>query len=371
MELTSNQQAFFALVQAGLWEQDIRLASFDKIDFKEVYRLAEEQSVVGLVAAGLEYVADMKIQKVDAIQFVGQALHMEQRNTTMNHFISVIIEKMRGEGIESLLVKGQGIARCYERPLWRACGDIDLLLDNENYEKAKRFLTPLAVSVDEEDTYRKHLAMTVEPWLVELHGTLNVDLGKKIDKGIDLVLTETFTKKEFRTWQNGDTDVLLPAPDNDVIFVFTHILQHFFRAGIGLKQICDLCRLLWTYRDTLDRRLLNDRLKDMGLISEWKAFAALTVEYLGMPLESIPFSTRERKWTRKARGVMRLVMESGNFGNGRERNNKERYPKLIGFIISFWNYTKISIRKFAIFPTLALRGWWTLITSGVKSAVKR
>lgn len=371
MVLTDNQQAFLALVQAGLWEQNIRLAPFEKIDFKEIYRLAEEQSVVGLVAAGLEYVVDMRIPKVDAIQFVGQALQMEQRNTAMNHFISVIVEKMRGEGIKSMLVKGQGIARCYERPLWRKCGDVDLLLDNENYERAKSFLTPLASSVDVEDTYRKHLAMTIEPWLVELHGTLKVDLGNAIDKGIERVLTETFTNNKNRTWQDGETDISLPTPDSDVVFVFTHILQHFFRGGIGLRQICDWCRLLWTYRESLDMNLLRERLESMRLMTVWNSFAAFVVKYLGMPLEAIPFYTDERKWTRKAQGILALVMESGNFGIGRDRYCKEKYPKLIGSIISFWNYTKTSMHKFTIIPTLALRGWWILMTTGIKATVRR
>ena len=69
MIMDKNQQAFFALVKAGLWEQNVRLSQFGQIDFNEVYRLAEEQSVVGLVAAGIEQVADVKISKQVALTF--------------------------------------------------------------------------------------------------------------------------------------------------------------------------------------------------------------------------------------------------------------------------------------------------------------
>ena len=41
-----------------------------------------------------------------------------------------------------------------------------------------------------------------------------------------------------------DVQVFLPAPDCDVVFLFTHILHHFFFEGIGLRQFCDLCRFL-------------------------------------------------------------------------------------------------------------------------------
>jgi hypothetical protein len=111
------------LVRAGLWEKEVQLASFGQIDFNEVYRLAEEQSVVGLVAAGLEHLQDVQPPKEILLQFIGQSLQLEQRSIAMNGFIAALVEKMRKVGIYTLLVKGQGTAQCYERPLWRAAGD--------------------------------------------------------------------------------------------------------------------------------------------------------------------------------------------------------------------------------------------------------
>ena len=142
--LDNNAQAFLALVRGGLWEKDVRLSKFDPIDYPRVLSLAEEQSVVGLVTAGLEQVVDAKVPKNIVLQFVGQALQLEQRNISMNHFIEILVEKMREEGIYTLLVKGQGIAQCYTRPLWRASGDVDFLLSQDNYSRARAFLLPLS-----------------------------------------------------------------------------------------------------------------------------------------------------------------------------------------------------------------------------------
>lgn len=57
-----------------------------------IYILAEEQSVIGLVAAGLEQVIDVKLPQEITLQFAGQTLQLEQRNKEMNHFISVLID---------------------------------------------------------------------------------------------------------------------------------------------------------------------------------------------------------------------------------------------------------------------------------------
>lgn len=102
---------------------------------------------------------------------------------------------------------------------------------------------------------------------------------------------------------NGKTQVFLPYVDEDVIIVFSHILQHFYQEGIGLRQICDWCRLLWTYQDKIDRSLLKNRLKKMGCMSEWSAFAALAVEYLGMSVKAMPFYYSDEKWKKKANKI--------------------------------------------------------------------
>ena len=67
----NNTRVFFALVRAGLWEKEVQLLPYGDVDFAEVLELAEEQSVVGLVAAGIEHIADVKPQKKDVLQFIG------------------------------------------------------------------------------------------------------------------------------------------------------------------------------------------------------------------------------------------------------------------------------------------------------------
>ena len=134
--IDNNTRAFLALVRAGLWKKDVRLLPYQDIKWQEVYRLATEQSVLGLVLVGLEH-SDVKPPQVVLLQWIGEVQMIEQRNKEMNGFVAKLIEKLRKNDIYALLVKGQGVAQCYEKPLWRVSGDVDLLLDDENYQKAK------------------------------------------------------------------------------------------------------------------------------------------------------------------------------------------------------------------------------------------
>ena len=379
---TSTQDLFFKLVRAGLWADaestDLGIQEYtDSVDWEKVYQVAEEQSVVGLVLAGLE-LSNVKPPQELLLQWIGEVQVLERQNKAMNQFIAELIEKMRIADIYTILVKGQGIAQCYERPLWRSCGDVDLLLNVDNYEKAKTFLTPLADQVEPEEINMKHLGMTIGDWIVELHGTMHTEISSRVNLGVDEAQDACFKKGGVRSWNNGGTNILLPSPDNDVILVFTHILEHFFIEGVGLRQVCDWCRLLWTYRSELDLQLLESRIQNMGLMSEWKAFYALATKYLGMPdLGSQDSQARmsdqgaglmvyDSRFDKKADRIMELVLESGNFGHNKDLSYRTRYSGITYKIVAAWRRLKDFASLIPVFPLDAPRFYVTYILGKVK-----
>lgn len=365
---STNIEAFLELLRAGLWEKEARLSAFNGIDYVAIMQLAEEQSVVGLITAGLDKVVDIKVPQEVILEFIGSTLQIEQRNQMMNAFLEELAEKLRMNDIDAFLVKGQGIAQCYEKPMWRASGDIDLLLDVENYEKAKKLLVPLADSVNTEYTHFKHIGLTINGELVELHGTLHTRLSKRIDNEIDRIQDALIQGARFLIHE-GRKIAELPDPDSDVIFVFTHFLHHFFFEGVGLRQICDWCRLLWTYPTEIDIALLEHRLKKMGLMSEWRSFAALAVDWLGMPVEAVPLYSPEECWSRKAKKVMQDVVKVGNFGYNERRNYREM-SYLARKFKSFWGRLSDMLRHFTIFPKDSLVFFGGVIRSGVYAAIR-
>lgn len=367
MRLSKNQHAFFTLLRAGLWAEFEKQVSLNSpVEWDMIYRLASEQSVLGLVLAGIGCLPnEQKPPKLELLQWIGEIQMLEQQNREMNDFIARLFEQLREEKVYAVLVKGQGVAQCYEKPLWRACGDVDLLLDDENFERAKTFLSRVGSDIHEENPFDKHYSLTVEDMLVELHGTLRAMLAKNSDDWIDSVQKDTLKNKKVREWYHLGTSIPIPCPNNDVIFVFTHILKHFFHYGIGIRQICDWCRLLWTYKDSLNQELLGKRINGMGLMSEWKAFGAVAVDYLGMPAEAMPFYSNSSIWKRKAKHIVSFVMETGNFGHNRDTSYYAKYSGVVVQLISLWRHTCDSARHFLIFPVDAIKIWWRMVRMGV------
>jgi len=410
----TNTKAFFELVRAGLWgeaDANFNLNAndnfFEGVEWEKIYQLAQEQSVLGLVLQGIEWFKnlnlnvletsgtseraradlDLNIPKVLLLQWIGEVQMIVQRNKAMNDFIADLVEIMRAADIYALLVKGQGIAQCYEKPLWRTCGDIDLFLSEDNYQKAKSLLKPLASSVEEEYVREKHLGLTIletsgtcdkgraDGWVVELHGHLYSGLSSRVERELDKLQEDTFYGGQVRSWTNGQTQIFLLKAENDAFYVFTHILQHFCKGGVGLRQICDWCRLMWTFKDSLNYGLLEQRIKRAGLMSEWKAFGALAIEYLGFPKGSMPLLDVRRKkedvrWRKKADRIMEFILKSGNMGHNRDMSHFCKYPYLIRKCVSMGRRISDLINHARIFPLDSLRFFPYIMFNGVRSAIR-
>ncbi len=368
--LDNIDDVFLELVRAGLWEKDARIASYSNVDWAVVYRLAREQAVIGLIAAGMERVIDVKVPRQFALTVAGEVLQLEQRNKAMNAFVAQLIDNLRKEGIFALIVKGQGIAQCYEQPLLRACGDVDIFLNEENYHKALKYFTPLSSSIGEADKDKQHVPLTIGGWEVELHGTLRSGLWKRVDNQLDEVQRDAFCGRRVRSWMNGQTQVFMPGEGEDVVFVFVHILQHFFKEGIGLRQICDWCRLLWTYREKINKGTLENRLKRMKLMSEWLAFASLVVEYLGMPTDAMPFYSDDNKWSQKARKIMTIVLESGNFGQNHNHDFLKEKRVFVRKAKTLKYLTMNNLRILTIFPKDTINAWIYMFFTRMRLAIR-
>lgn len=370
----NSVETFFLLVRAGLFGCTEGIEDFlpDGVDWEEVYQLAKEQSVVGLAAEGIEITRTEWLKTHDtpfvprkwALKFASGTAELEQCNLDMNRFVAKLVHKLRKEGVYTLLLKGQGVAQCYKKPLWRACGDVDLLLTEENFQKAKDALVPFASFSMMDNEGKKDFAMKIAGWLVELHGSLRCGFSSCIDKELDKVFHDTFCGGDVRSWMNGKVLVPLLGKEDDVFYVFVHFLNHFYKSGVGIRQICDWCRLLWTFRESLDVNALEARLKKMKLMSEWRAFGMFAVEYLGMPEEAMPFYSVDEKWRRKARQILVFILKTGNMGhNRRGETNVDSY--LTRKIKSSGQRFCDLANHFTIFPLDTLRFFPSIFLNGL------
>ena len=86
----------------------------------------------------------------------------------------------------------------------------------------------------------------------------------------------------------------------------------------------------------------------MGLMTEWRTFGVLAVEYLGMPVETMPFYDSQYKV--KGERVLERIMKSGNMGHNNDLSYRSKYTGLKYKFVALWRRIKDFAGFTMIFP---------------------
>lgn len=308
-----NHDLFFALVRAGLWQTELenKYIEQDYDWFHSVIMPGYDQTVLGLVAeASLRCLFAQRecTERNVALQIIEQVKEASKKH---NEVLLHVAQLFRSEGIEPILLKGQGIANYYKDPSLRQCGDIDIFVKAEDYSKAHTILSETREVGKKNKESDKHYAVVIEGIEVELHRfterLCNPFANRKFQK---------WTKEEL--WNNkeniviDDVDISIPSVDYNLIYVFCHLWNHLEIAGIGLRQLCDFAMLIHENYSKADTILLEKKLREYNLLNAWQLVGAFIVTYLGLPCSEYPLYKDVSD--KKIADLRDFVLRVGNFG---------------------------------------------------------
>lgn len=369
-----TEDMFFSLLRCGLWGKAENGADCASVDWQALIRLAKEQTVTGLVSDGVSVLkhSDVRFSMPPEIsrQLMVQTIGVERANVRLDTVVAELAGIFKDNGISYCLIKGQGTAQNYIHPGHRSPGDIDFLLDDENYRHASETLALRADKLFPEDDNKKHFGMLFHDGVdVELHGTARASFGKAFNDVLDGMQSELFSRRNFRSWDCLGEPVTLPSEDFDAMFIFTHFIQHFYHGGLGLRQICDWTMHLHRFASVIDRAWIRRRLDELGLNKEWKAFGFIAVNLLGLPREEMPFY--DETFGRYSDMIWASIKHSGNFGRtmngGRDMDSE---PYLLRKFRSLRGHLSWMSRHFALSPHNTYRAIRHTLTYGIMAVLK-
>ena len=88
----------------------------------------------------------------------------------------------------------------------------------------------------------------------------------------------------------------------------------------------------------------------MGLMTEWKAFGAFAVVYLGMPVEAMPLCALTVDYRRKANRICSRILISGNMGLNCDGSYRQKEPQWKADIITMRHRVGEYFGLMRIFP---------------------
>ena len=307
-------QRFFSLLRTGLWATEPEVSLFaGETDWDAIFTLAKEQTVVPTIADGVERllsVAAIEIPREIRKKFASGLLKTEQRNVRMNKLSSYLSRKIEAEGSPCVILKGQGIARCYPQPLRRQSGDVDVVVLPGDFDRVCALFEPEVKKVEQQGEGTLHRAMYFGNLQVEFHGSIESELTRRTDCRLEELMQELFTGGGIRILEEDGLRIPVPSVRFDAQYLLSHLYKHFFQEGLGLRQVCDWMMFVHVHAAELDPDMLSEDLRKIGLEYAWDLFSSFCVRYLGatrFPLcGTVEDAVLENVW--------QLMELHGNFG---------------------------------------------------------
>lgn len=297
-------QALFALLQAGL------LGRFDEAaasafplsagEWERVFTLARQQTVTGIAFRGLDFLPEEVAPPMGIMaKWMAHADRIEQSNRVMNETVARLYGHFASAGVEAVLQKGQGVAAMYPEPLLRECGDIDLYFPG--HDGISDPLTGIDGAVRErqpDDSW----VYVVDGIIVEHHTDLLDIQSPRAKRYVKRLIEE----KGFEKVVTGDgVEVLVPAPEVNLLLLSSHILKHAFGVGIGLRQFCDYAVARRYYEGRVNEEEMREIWRMTGLEKWQDLLEGFLVKKTGVLLD--------------------IVLKGGNFGvYSKDRENVPR-----------------------------------------------
>ena len=372
--MEKQHQIFFDFLRFSIGSESEIPSSLKEADWKELYRIAQKQCLVGILFDGIQKLppAEVGMSKDLLLQWMMQCQMLEKANVRLNDAAIQVSEWFRKKGFRTCILKGQGNALMYPNPYSRTPGDIDIWVEGGD----KRVISFVrSISLHEKACYHHIEFPSYKGVEVEVHYRPSFLLcfwhDRKLQKYYERVKEEQFS---HRVMLGEQGEIAIPTVEFNLIFQLTHIYAHLMNEGIGLRQLLDyyyvLCDFYKVYQksskitpslftlkegstshpDPLssgarEKTALRcseplrykdggpskvspdcagwDRLgvvqKELRKLGLWKFAGAIMYimqEVFGMPVSRLIVPPNEKY----GRFVLNEVLEAGNFGKHDERN---------------------------------------------------
>lgn len=362
------RDVFFSLLRSSLWgsEQDVDVANLSRKDLGGVVKMAKSQTVLGLIAHELmtrnEFADLLGSESRERLTMMVQENFFTYQR--LNAVLLTIVLELRKHGIDPVLLKGQGISKYYPIPELRQCGDIDIYVGQEKFEKACDVIGAMSTPEDHQGDIPslKHYHTRIGHAFIEIHRYTDVYWPKRYDR-VYQKISDAGMHSNLVPLDFVDAEVLTPSVDFNVFFIFNHFWHHFIADGVGLRQICDWVMLLHASYGKIDLNNLSDMLARIKLMKEWKVFGCIAVEALGLPADEMPFY--DTRYRRKASKVLDLILLEGNFGRENLKGYKRPKGYFSGKFYSFIRRFRRNLRVLCLFPAESIRHILKIIVCGI------
>ena len=333
---------FFEFIKVAVGCQDSLSAIPTANEWKEIYQLAKQQTLVGILFAAIEKLPkEQRPPKPLLMQWFAFTENIRMRNSQVNEDAVKMCEIVRKDGLRCVVLKGQGVATYYPDPSLRQCGDIDLWIEGGvkkvvNYLNTKsevrnpfythvEFDAPVATEVE----VHHHPTYFYNPLFLNRINRYFAKQDELFDHTIEL--------------PDGSGQIYAPTVEFNRFYILQHIYRHYFGEGIGLRQMLDYYYTLLQGGIEESKQRTIELFCQTGMMKFVGATMWVMQEVFGMEDKYLLCKPHEKA----GKQLLDEIMLAGNFGKCDTRIDRSNRNKIFP---RMWGYIKRNAKFIANYP---------------------
>lgn len=301
----------FRLIRSAIFHMETDRITND--NWELVLHELEAQTVLSIPADEFQ---NIHIEKKMAQAYKNEVMRQVYYWIRLMHEQQNAVNFLKQNGIKCAIIKGAAAAVYYPIPSYRTMGDIDLIVEPQNFKKAKYLFEKQGYQAGHPENER-HIGYQKNGIEIELHRKFAVLHKKEEEQYLDKLIYKGLKHTEMVNIEQF-TFPMLPKLQNGLVLL-THISQHL-EGGLGLRQILDWMMFV---DSNLDDQFWYDSFRKeaekIGLQTLAETTTYMCQKYLGLKTSIT--------WCQDADEVladqlMEFIMKHGNFGRKDTKSSK-------------------------------------------------
>lgn len=350
-------KVLFSLIQSEICEKEPNEKYLDDLSnetMEQLYKITKSHDIAHLLASALNK-QKLLAQDETSQKYQKQLMIAVYRYEKINYELERVSDIFENHGIEFLPLKGSVLRKFYPEPWMRTSCDIDILVHEEDLEKAKDVLINDGKYVFHKKDSHDISLFSQNNIHIELHYTL---VEQEFANRAAIVLENVWKSSTIKT---GYSFWHVMCDEMFYFYHIAHMAKHFEYGGCGIRPFIDL----WI----LNHRVIFDKEKRKQLLVEGELLTFATQAEL---LSEVWFGIDEH--TEVTRQMQEYILGGGVYGTNENRiavQQQKRGGKL-KYLLSkiFLPYEKIKFhypileKHKWLMPLMEVRRWCKLVFCG-------
>lgn len=343
--LNREQLELCRLLSLALHNKALERLSPD-VDYARVIAVAESHKVMALLHPVLEH-AGLQESIWKIVDRKGeQTVRQSYRLLMLSRYV---IGLLKENGIDAILLKGCGTAAWYPVPELRKSGDIDLLFKSEDEtRKALQILAQQGFVTTEDQPANHHI-------VCESRDSVSLELHMSLAEPFDSEKTNRFLadcQKEYfahrRVVDCMGVAFELTSDGYHAFYLLLHMLQHYVRAGFGVKLLCDWVVFWESSLSEEEKKIFLRLTQESGTFGFAVMMTRVCVKYLGLREKQVEFlmQAEPKGVCDLTEELMAEIFEAEEFGHSsKDRMVVLRGTGLMDYAREFHHQMKLNYPK--------------------------